>query len=57
MPRMARMLSMDPDEMKNTDPEEGSNQQSNFIKGNWKLAGLSKPSKIFFLIGPLMSSY
>ena len=44
---------MDPDDMKNTDPEEGSNQQSNFIKGNWKLAGLSKPSKIFFFDWPV----
>ena len=44
------MLSMDPDDMKNTDPEEGSNEHSNFIKGNWKLAGLSKPSKTNFCL-------
>ena len=38
---MARMLSMDPDDIKRPENEEG-NFEASPKKGNWKLIGLSK---------------
>ena len=38
---MARMLSMDPDDIKRPENEDG-NLQASPKKGNWKLIGLSK---------------
>ena len=41
-PIMARMLSLDPDEIKRPENEDGGNFQTSSWRGNWKLIGLGK---------------